>query len=84
MSDTHCRSSDTALVAYLKSLGSSPVEIQMSQGTCYWFFERTPEIESAVETYAAGRALVEPSLYNRLFGETKRELFDKRATLSNI
>ena len=79
MPEDNCRTSDAALAAYLKTIGSHPVQILWQAGTCYWFFLKTPEVVKAVDDFTSGHALVEPVLYNRYFGETKRELYDRRA-----
>lgn len=70
------RTSDMALVSYLKFLGHEPQDVVWENGTCYWIFVQSDGLISSVDTYASGQATIEPKEYNRLFGKTKREFFD--------
>jgi hypothetical protein len=72
----HYRTSDMALVSYLKFLGHEPQQINWENGTCYWLFRETPHLLEGVDQFAGNKALIEPKEYNRLFGMTKREFFD--------
>ena len=71
-----------ALVTYLKIKGfehSSPV---WAVGTCYWTFDTSPDLRRHVDLFMAKASLVEPTEYNRVFGEVKREFYDSRPALA--
>lgn len=80
MDDEHpkYRTSDMALVTYLKIKGCHTMVPEWAAGTCYWTFLASAELRRFVDLFTAKSALVEPTEYNRVFGETKREFYDAR------
>jgi len=71
-----------ALVTYLKIKGCPTGRPAWSAGTCYWTFTSSPELKRLVELFMAKSSLVEPTEYNKVFGETKREFYDTRPALA--
>jgi hypothetical protein len=71
-----------ALVTYLKIKGCVTGRPRWAAGTCYWSFEPTSELRRLVELFTAKSSLVEPTEYNKIFGETKREFYDTRPALA--
>ena len=78
------RTSDMALVTYLKIKGCVTQRPQWVAGTCHWSFDNTSALKELVELFMAKAALVEPTEYNRVFGETKREFYDSRPLPASV
>lgn len=75
LQDYH-RTSDMALVAWLKMEGHSPQKVAWEGDTCYWYFRITGTVLALCDDFAEGRALVEPKEYNRHYQQSKREFFN--------
>lgn len=72
------RTNDMAMSTFLKLNQHDLQAVRWESGTCYWIFRVTDAILDLVEDFTAGRALVEPKAYNRIFTATKREFYDSR------
>ena len=68
------RTSNMALVAYLKVEGHAAQAVRWEGESCYWYFDKSDPLLERIDTFMAGKALVEPKDYNRVFGLTKKEL----------
>jgi hypothetical protein len=68
------RTSNMALVAFLKLQGHASQTVRWEGESCYWYFDKSDPLLDIVDTYMSGDALVEPREYNRVFGLTKKEL----------
>lgn len=77
------RTSDMALASYLKHEGHDAQRVEWENDTCYWFFRDTPHLLKSVDTFAEGKAMIEPREYNRIFGKTKREFYDSEPDTPN-
>ncbi len=77
------KTSDMALVTYLRMLGHAPQAFGWVSGTCTWTFTPAGNMMGEVDKFLAGEALVEPKEYNRLFASSKREMYDSRPVASN-
>ena len=71
-----------ALVTYLKIMGCVTARPNWVANTCYWSFSPCPDLRRHIEIFQARAALVEPTEYNRVFGDTKREFYDTRPALA--
>lgn len=67
---------DMALVTFLKMRGHTVQDVTWSGQTCYWLFRVTDGLMDLIDDFVEGRARVEPREYNRMFSDTKRELYD--------
>ena len=75
------RTSDIGLVAFLKIEGHEVVDITWDDGTCYWIVQGSSLAES-LEAFRDHTARVEPTRYNAVYGETKREFYDSKPLAS--
>lgn len=82
MPDGIYRTSDMALTTYLKLEGYTPQEIKWQGGTCYWWFDKTEALVAAVDAFLGKESRVEPTEYNRVFSQTKREFYDNKPVAS--
>jgi hypothetical protein len=72
------RSSDMAMVTYLKLNGHPVQQVLWMGDTCTWVFRVTDPLLDATEDFLAYRARVEPREYNKKFNETRKEFFESR------
>ena len=72
------RSSDMAMVTYLKLCGHPVQQVLWMGDTCTWVFRVTDPLLDATEDFLSHRALVEPREYNKKFNETRKEFFESK------
>ena len=73
------RTSNMALVSFLKVQGHAPQAIHWEGDSCYWYFDKSDPLLEQVDVFMSGVAKVEPKEYNRIFGLTKKELISEEA-----
>lgn len=71
------RSSDMSVVTYLRVGGFEVQDVTWEEhsNSCYWIFNMSSTLMSAVEQYREGTALVNPREFNKEFSRTRGELF---------
>lgn len=79
--DEFYRTNDMAAVTFLKLKGHPVQEVIWQMETCFWVFRITEALLDDNEEFADGQARVEPREYNRVFGETKKELYNSKNQL---
>lgn len=67
--------SSNAIAAYLKMSGFPVAEIKWDSEGCLWCFVDSKTLRQALASYQEGEALVDPKKYNRVFLETRSEMF---------
>lgn len=72
------RTSDMAMATYLKLEGHTPQVVEWNSGTCYWYFDKTTALELDIAAFQDKKATVEPTEYNRVYSQTKREFYDTK------
>lgn len=78
--DNFYRSSDMALVTYLRMNGHSVQEAEWNSTTCHWVFRANDHLLELTERFAKGDALVDPREFNREFAKTKAEFYNSKTT----
>lgn len=67
------RTTDMALVTFLKLEGNTPQDVIWHEVSCYWIFRVSDGLLDAIDDFTQGDARVEPRGFNSEFGRTKRE-----------
>lgn len=78
MDEDFWKTNDMALVTYLRLCGYSPQQLEWRGRDCYWMFLFSDSLADEADNFAAKKALVEPTEYNRQFGVTKREMYEHK------
>lgn len=73
-SDTHFKTNDLGLAAYLTLMGHNVQGEEWQEGTCYWKFLLIPSVNELVELYLSHQATVEPVAYNRAHNPLRKGL----------
>jgi hypothetical protein len=69
------KTTDMALVTYLRMEGHTVQTTGWIGNTCHWAFAKTTELLGLVDQFARDEALVNPKSYNKEFSQTKSELY---------
>jgi len=69
------RTEEMSMVTYLKLCGHQVQKVEWDGGSCYWTFDRSDLLESAVDEFISGEARVEPREYNRQYAKVKDQMF---------
>lgn len=71
------RSSDMALVAFLRVIGHTQQSLDWEGGTAFWVFRHSDSLMSDVDSFYADTALVNPREFNSKFAVVKREFYNR-------
>ena len=72
--NSHFRTSDTALAAFLVAAHHFLVSIDYSQPRAEFLFDSSEEIREMANNYLVGNALTDPSHYSRIYRKLNRIL----------
>lgn len=72
------RTNDMSLVAWLKIRGHDVQVVRWERDTCYWFFRNVDRLYEDIDIFHDKAATVEPTQYNRMYQQTKREFYDTK------
>jgi hypothetical protein len=76
--DRFYRTTDMALVTWLRYSGHEPQAVSWQQRQCGWIFHRNHQLMERVDAFHEGSAKPEVREYNRLFGVTKAEFYNAK------
>lgn len=74
------KTSDIALVAWLRYNGEEPDEVVWSNQVrvCYWMYQSNDDVKALINEFEEGDARPEIKRFNKIFGDTKQEMFRLR------
>lgn len=67
------RTSDMAMVTFLRLSGHDVQSIVWEESVCYWVFRATDGLFEITDQFGRGESRVDPRLFNRDFAKTKSE-----------
>lgn len=76
------KTSDMALVTFMRVEGHTPQDVDFIDDTCFWWFMITDAMMETVQTFGAREGQVEPREYSKMFSVTKDEFYSSRNSRS--
>ena len=67
------KTANLALAAFL-SFTLEPLRMQWEDGTCYWFFPESDEVQALVTQFTGGKAQVDPRAYSYKITQMRKDM----------
>lgn len=75
-SDGEFRTANMAMAAFL-SFHLEPLRSEWRDGTCFWFFTESDELNALVTTFQGGKALVDPRAFSYKLTTMRKEIRER-------
>lgn len=67
------KTANMALAAFLV-FTKTPLRMERTGGTCFWFFEEDTKLQELVTQFSGGQALVDPRAYSYKLTQMRKEI----------
>lgn len=74
MTEGEFKTANLALAAYLAMEKMEPVNVAWEDGTCFWHFKESSELQSLVTQFSGGQARVDPRAYSYKITQFRKEM----------